>query len=131
MDAGHKLKNWYFEDANVTVETSELEFDVGESFSIFKSRIPFAFQFELNFMSNSFVNKFELSFDYPSVPELLCVSLNDFDYFVEETIPPELKNLIDFEEERRAKPNVDETQTINIGTEEDVKLVLMGSTLTL
>ena len=42
-----------------------------------------------------------------------------------------LKNLIDFEEERRAKPNMDETQTINIGTEEDPKLVLIGSTLTL
>ena len=58
-------------------------------------------------------------------------SLNDFDDVVEEEIPPKLKNLIDFEEERRAKPNMDETQTINIGTEEDPKLVLIGSTLTL
>ena len=82
-------------------------------------------------MSNSFINEFELSFDYPSVPEVLCVTINDFDDFEEEEIPPELKNLIDFEEERHAKPNMDETQTINIGTEENPKLVLIGSTLTL
>ena len=56
---------------------------------------------------------------------------NDFDDFMEEEIPPELKNLIDFEEKRCAKPNMDETQTINIGTEEDPKLFLIGSTLTL
>ena len=65
-------------------------------------------------MSNSFINEFELSFDYPSVPEALCVTPNDFDDFVEEEIPPELKNLIDFEEKRRAKPNMDETQTITL-----------------
>ena len=67
----------------------------------------------------------------PLGPEVLCVTPNDFDDFVEEEIPPELKNLIDFEEERRAKPNMDETQTINIGIEEDPILVLIGSTLTL
>ena len=39
------------------------------------------------------------------MPEVLCVIPNDFDDFVEEEIPPELKNLIDFEEERRTKPN--------------------------
>ena len=129
MDVGHELKNWYFEDAGVTVETSESELVIEESFSfISKSRLPFAFQFESNVLSNSFINEFELSFDYPSVPEVLCVTPNDF---VEEEIPPELKNLIDFEEERRAKPNMDKTQTINIGTEEDPKLVLISSTLTL
>ena len=53
-------------------------------------------------MSNLFINKFELSFDYPSVPEVLCVTPNDFDDFEEEEIPPELKNLIDFEEGRCA-----------------------------
>ena len=116
----------------MTGETFESELVIEDSFSfISKSRLPFAFQFESNIVSNSFINEFELSFDYPSVTEVLCVTPNNFDDFVEEEIPPELKNLIDFEEERRTKPNMDETQTINIGTEEDPKLVLIGSTLTL
>ena len=123
INAGEKLKNWYFENAGVIIETSKSESVVDESFPfVSRSRLPFAFYFESNSVSSSFGNKFELSFDYPSVPEVLCVTSNDFDDFVEEEIPPELKNLIDFEEERRAKPNMDETQTINIGTEKDPKL---------
>ena len=71
MDAGYELKNWYFEDAGVTVETSESELVIEESFSfISKSRLPFAFHFESNIVSNSFINEFELSFDYPSVHEV-------------------------------------------------------------
>ena len=82
MDARYELKNWYFEDAGVTVETSESELVVEESFSfISKSRLPFSFQFESNIMSNSFIYEFELSFDYPSVPKVLCVTPNDFDDF--------------------------------------------------
>ena len=74
MDAGDELKNWYLEDAGVAVETSESELVIEESFSfVSKSRLPFAFYFESNSVSNSFVNEFELSFDYPSVPEVLCV----------------------------------------------------------
>ena len=47
MDAGLELKNWYFEDAGVTVETSESRFVIEESFSfVSKSRFPFAFHFE-------------------------------------------------------------------------------------
>ena len=89
MDAGYELKNWYFEDAGVTVETSKSGFVVEESFSfVSKSRLPFAFHFESNSMSNSFINEFELSFDYPSVSEVLCVTPNDFE---EEEIPPGLK----------------------------------------
>ena len=36
------------------------------------------------------LNKFELSFDYSSVPEILCIVPNDFDDFAEEEIPPKL-----------------------------------------
>ena len=80
MDAGYELKNWYFEDAGVIVKTFESGFAVEESISfISKSRLPFSFQFESNIVSNSFINKFELSFDYPSVPEVLCMIPNDFD----------------------------------------------------
>ena len=110
-DAEHELKSQYFEDAGVTVKISKSEPIIKESFSfVSKSRHPFSFQFESNNVSNSFINEFELSFDYPFVPEVLCVTPNAFDDFKEEEIPPELKNLIDFEEERHAKPNVDETQ---------------------
>ena len=41
MDSGYELKNWYFEDAGVTVEIFELELVTKESFSfVSKSRIP-------------------------------------------------------------------------------------------
>ena len=43
MDAGYELKNWYFEDAGVAVETSESGFVIEESFSFSKCRLPFAF----------------------------------------------------------------------------------------
>ena len=53
MDTGYELKNWYFKDAGVTVETSESELVIEESFSfVSKSRLLFAFYFELNIVSN-------------------------------------------------------------------------------
>ena len=44
-------------------------------------------------MSNFFINKFELGFDYSSVPEIFCIVPNDFDDFAEEEIPPKLENM--------------------------------------
>ena len=60
------------------------------------------------------INKFELGFDYSSVPEILCIVPIDFDDF----FLPNLKTYF----ERRAKPNEDKTQIINIGIEEDPNL---------
>ena len=68
---------------------------------------------------------------YFSVPLVCCIDLNfqNFDINEEEEIPWVLKILVDHEEERHVKPCTDEIVSINVGTEEDPRLVQIGSTL--
>mgnify|MGYP003702324117 CR=1 FL=1 len=56
-------------------------------------------------------------------------NFQDLDKNEEEEIPRALKNLIDWEEERHAKPLVDEIVSINVGIEKDPRLIQIGSTL--
>ena len=46
-------------------------------------------------------------------------------------IPPILQRLIEQEQERFVKPLMDEITTVNVGTQEDPRLVQIGSTLSL
>ena len=69
--------------------------------------------------------------EYFSVPLIYCIN-SDFQYFDEndeEEIPPVLQRLIEQEQERVVKPLTDEIITMNIGTDEDPRLVQIGSTL--
>mgnify|MGYP003703501807 CR=1 FL=1 len=69
--------------------------------------------------------------EYFSVPLIYCLNqdFQNFDENDEEEIPPILQCFVELELERFVKPLMDEITTVNIGTEEDPRLVQIGSTL--
>ena len=94
------------------------------------SRSSFSFSFESVVTDEldelDFKNKNATAdFEYFSMPLVYCIdqdfqNVNEND---EEEIPLALKNLINREEERRAKPCIDEIIAINVGNEKDPCLV--------
>ena len=101
------------------------------------SRSSFAFSFESVVTENSddldVLNKNQVTVvsEYFSVPLIYCINsdFQNFDENDEDEIPPVLQRLIEQEQERFVKPLTDEIITVNIGTEEDPRLVQIGSTL--
>ena len=95
----------------------------------------FSFAFELVVIEEldklDFMNENAADFEHFSVPLVYCID-QDFQNFnenEEEGIPLVLKILINREDERFAKPLIDEIIMINVGTEKDLRLIQIRSTL--
>ena len=139
MDAMHGSQiNWHFEKS--CIESSELAVEskfggpVGLEVDLSLSKMSessFSFSFEsVTTCEPEALNEDVISayFSMPIVHNIDKTFIN-LDKNEKEEIPRALKNLIDWEEERRAKPLVDERFYVNVGTKKDPRLIQIGSTL--
>ena len=90
--------------------------------------ISFNFEFESEFVFEQFINEIDPEFSYLVVPSINCVDPNNENDF-EGEIPQELLDLIKEKNEKRPRPVFEETVSINLGNEEDPRMVQIGSTL--
>ena len=107
----------------IDVETFKPEFDMESPFLFNFLSLMFLPFFNLSQTScpTFSINKFELGFDYSSVPEILCIVHNDFNDFAEEEIPAKLKNIFLKKKDVLGLMWI-KIQIINIGIEEDPNL---------
>lgn len=134
--ANWHVKKSFIENFELVIESESvglvcLESDMSLS-EMSESSFVFSFSFKsIATIEPEIMNEDDVNSAYFFVPIVHSIDQNfqNFDENEEEGIPWALKNLINWEEERRAKLLVDEIVSVNVGTEKDHRLVQIGSAL--